>query len=144
MSVKICSYYSPVGDLKKLLDDIATMKKLDRDKNRKGLPFDQLLKSSVIYIGIPHETYPTRIDVDTFNLKDVPDEVSVRIETTTEQLEEIIKITKSELALKDTKDQSGDLLAEILKILEKILSERYYDKTHQVPSFDTMAQRLTY
>jgi hypothetical protein len=32
----------------------------------------------------------------------------------------------------------------ILEIFEKIRMEKYQGKTHQIPSFDAMAERLTY
>ena len=151
MGEELASYFVTAGDLKRLKDEEhiigSRLKSIKQDAMVKKITrVDEFLDTSTMYIGIPHETYPSKIAGSDLNLGNIPDSTPVRIETKIERINEAIKnVTAIIKQLDDMSDEAtADHARKILEILEKIVNETYHGKTHQVPTFDAMAQRLTY
>ena len=145
------SFFATAGDIKRLKEEAhvirSHLKSIKQDEMaRKIMQVDEFLGMSSIYIGIPHETYPTKIVGSDLNLDGIPDPTPLRIETKMERLnvaiESIVTIIRHMDSMND-KIMAGSA-REILGVLEKIVKETYHGKTHQVPTFDAMVQRLTY
>jgi hypothetical protein len=151
MGTKVSSYHATAGEVRSLKQDWAIIRQRlllsgnGELKAKIGI-LDQFFSESIFYVGVPHETYPTRVVGADLNLEGIPDHIAVRIETTKVQLEEVDEVI--EVAIGQLESKGDTAAAEkakvILTVLQKIGSETYCEKTHQVSSFDSMAQRLTY
>ena len=151
MGEELASYFITAGDIKGLREEGriigSHLKSIKQDAMaKKIIRVDKFLDTSSMYIGIPHETYPSKIAGSDLNLGDIPDPTPVRIETKIERVNDAIKsVTAIVKHLDDMNDKAtADHARKILEILEKIIKETYHGKTHQVPTFDAMAQMLTY
>jgi len=151
MDEELTSFFATAGDIKRLREEgsiiVSHLKSIKKDEMaNKIIRVNEFLDTSVMYVGIPHETYPSKIAGSDLKLGDIPDPTPVRIETkkgrVNDTIESVSAIIKS---LDDMNDKSmADHARKILEILEEIIKETYHGKTHQVPKFDAMAQRLTY
>jgi len=151
MGEELASYFVTAGDLKKLKEEVhiigSHLKSIKQDAMvKKIIRVNKFLDTSTMYIGIPHETYPSKITGSDLNLGDISDLTPIRIETKKERINDTIEgVTAITKHLDDMNDKAmADHARKILEILKKILKETYHGKTHQVPTFDAMAQRLTY
>jgi hypothetical protein len=151
MGDEMSSFFITAGDIKRLKDEAhvisSHLKSIKQDEMaNKIIQANEFLNTSVMYIGIPHETYPSKITGSDLKLGELSALTPIRIETKIESINDTIKSVTSIIGHLD--DMNDKVMAgharKILEILEKILKETYHGKTHQVPTFDAMAQRLTY